>query len=327
MSNKAGKPSVRYVASIIAVVIGFTLSWAPSPAQSQELEPRAYRALPVGLHFGLLVYSFSAGNVVVDPTTPVKGLELDVHTLTAGYLTTFPLFDRSSAFSVVLPYVVRATGSGELNDQLITGTRSGPADARLRLSHLVIGGAAQRLPEFAPDRHRRTVGLGLTMSAPTGNYTNDRVVNAGANRWGFKPEIGTTIQRGRWINEIALGVWLFTANTDGPFGLTKTQDPLGSLQFHFSYNFKNGMWLSIDGNFFTGGAATVEGFAPVNRENNSRLGLTLSIPLSRKDSLKLAGHTGAFTRAGADFDVGVLGYQRMLAGGGRAKTSREQREP
>ena len=80
------KPSVRYAASIIAVVTGLTIFWDPSPAQSQELEPRAYRALPVGLHFGLLVYSFSTGNVVVDPTTPVEGLELDVHTLTAGYL-------------------------------------------------------------------------------------------------------------------------------------------------------------------------------------------------------------------------------------------------
>jgi len=303
-----------------------TLVGDPSSIAAQELEPRAYRALPVGLHFGLLVYSLSTGNVVVDPTTPVQGLDLDVNTLTAGYLTTFPLFDRSSAFSISLPYVVRATGSGARNEVLISGTRSGPADARLRLSHLVIGGAAERLAEFAPQRHRRTVGVGLEVSAPTGNYSSDRVVNAGANRWGFKPEIGTTIQRGRWINEIALGVWLFTTNHDGPFGLDKTQDPLGGLQLHFSYNFKNGMWLALDGNFFTGGAITVEGLEPVNRESNSRVGLTLSIPLSRKDSIKIAGHTGAFTRAGVDFDVGLVAYQRMLAGGGSRPTG-QQGEP
>ena len=69
-----------------------------------------------------------------------------------------------------------ATGSGTLNDVLITDTRSGPADARLRLSHLVIGGAAQRLPEFAPARHRRTVGLGLAISAPTAGASNRRSV-------------------------------------------------------------------------------------------------------------------------------------------------------
>ena len=304
-----------------------TLLGDPSSIAAQELEPRAYRALPVGLHFGLLVYSFSTGNVVIDPTAPVQGLDLDVSTLTAGYLTTFPLFNRSSAFSISLPYVVRAAGGGTRNDVVITETRSGPADARLKFSHLVIGGAAQRLPEFAPDRHRRTVGIGLAVSAPTGNYSQERFVNAGANRWGFKPEIGTTIQRGRWINEIALGVWLFTTNHDGPFGLDQTQDPLGSLQVHFSYNFKNGMWLGLDGNFFTGGAVTVEGLEPVNRESNSRIGLTLSIPLSRKDSIKIAGHTGAFTRAGVDFDVGILGYQRLLAGGGRAGPIGAKGEP
>ena len=159
------------------------------------------------------------------------------------------------------------------------------------------------------------------MSAPTGKYSQERLVNGGANRWGFKPEIGTTIQRGRWINEIALGVWLFTTNHDGPFGLDKTQDPLGSLQVHFSYNFENGMWLAIDGNYFAGGEIAVEGQEPLNRESNSRIGLTLSIPLSRKDSIKIAGHTGAFTRAGADFNVGILGYQRLLAGGGPAAAS------
>lgn len=87
-----------------------------------------------------------------------------------------------------------------------------PADARFRLTHLVIGGAAQRLSEFSPQIHRRTLGVGLTVSAPTGNYRNDRAINAGASRWGFKPEIGTTIGRGRWINEISLGVWFFTPN-------------------------------------------------------------------------------------------------------------------
>ncbi|MGB6002219.1 MAG: transporter, partial [Thermoanaerobaculia bacterium] len=191
---------------------------------------------------------------------------------------------------------------------------------------LLIGGAAERPSEFAGQPHGRTLGVGLTVSAPTGNYRPERVLNAGANRWGFKPELGTTIQRGRWINEIALGVWLFTPNHDGPLGLTLTQDPLASLQFHFSYNFRNGMWLGFDGNFFAGGARTIEGLDPVNRERNSRIGLTLSIPLSRKDSIKLAGHTGAFTRAGTDFNVGLIAYQRLLAGAGHPEAGAQGEE-
>ena len=132
----------------ILLAIGVALLCGPSSVAAQELEPRAYRPLPIGLHFGLQVYSFSTGNVVIDPALPVEGLELDVSTLTAGYMTTFSLFGRSSNASVTLPYVVRATGSGALNSVVIEGSRSGPADARLRLTHLLIGGAAQRSADF-----------------------------------------------------------------------------------------------------------------------------------------------------------------------------------
>ena len=65
----------------------------------------------------------------------------------------------------------------------------------------------------------------------------------------------------------------------------------------------------------------------MNRENNSRIGLTLSIPLSRKGSIKIAGQTDAFTRAGVDFDVGIVAYQRMLAGGGQPESTSEKGEP
>ena len=48
------------------------------PALSQELEPRAYRPLPSGLNFIALTYSYSSGNVLVDATIPLEGLEADI---------------------------------------------------------------------------------------------------------------------------------------------------------------------------------------------------------------------------------------------------------
>jgi hypothetical protein len=41
---------------------------AAVPAGAQELEPRAYRALPTGVDFIQFAYTFSSGNVVVDPS-------------------------------------------------------------------------------------------------------------------------------------------------------------------------------------------------------------------------------------------------------------------
>ena len=194
---------------LLAVFLAVT--WSLSPAGAQELEPRAYRALPVGLHYGLLVYSFSTGNVLVDPTAPVEGLELEISTLTAGYIRTFSLFGRSSSVAVLLPYVF-ASGSGRVHGVPASGSRSAPADARLRLAVNLLGGPAMSVAEFAQHRQKRTFGASFAVALPTGQYNSEKIVNFGANRWGFKPEIGYSAQRGRWINDLAVGVWLFTSN-------------------------------------------------------------------------------------------------------------------
>ena len=147
------------------------------------------------------------------------------------------------------------------------------------------------------------------MGVPSGQHDQQELINFGANRWGFKPELGYTSIRGRWILEIAAGVWYFTNNTDAFGGLTLRQEPIGSAQGHLSYNFHHGWWLALDGNYFAGGRTSIGGVASRDLQQNTRVGLTLSIPLRARHSLKVAAQTGAFTRVGADFDVGSITYQ------------------
>lgn len=44
-------------------------------------------------------------------------------------------------------------------------------------------------------------------------------------------------------------------------------------------------------------------------QKNSRIGLTLSLPVGRGKSIKLGAHTGAVTSIGADFDIATVTYQ------------------
>jgi len=277
--------------------------------QAQELEPRVYRALPTGLNFAVASYQFSSGNVVYDATAPVEDLELDVHLFSLSYLRTFGLAGRSASVSFTIPRVY-AQGSARLEGDPVEASRSGWADARARVVVNLLGGPALSPPEFARRAQEQTLGVGLTVSAPTGQYDPGYLVNFGANRWGFKPEIGYTRVRGRWILETSLGVWLFTNNDDGPGGgSTVRQDPTWNWQGHAVYGFPNRVWLAFDLNYFYGGTMTVEGREPVGLQSNSRAGVTLSIPVKRRQSVKLALATGAYTRAGADFDLGTVAYQ------------------
>ncbi len=53
----------------------------------------------------------------------------------------------------------------------------------------------------------------------------------------------------------------------------------------------------------------MDGVDATELQENSRVGLTLSVPLHRPHSLKFSVATGARTRFGADFDNVTVAYQ------------------
>jgi hypothetical protein len=297
------------VVRLLPVVIVLALAaFADQPAEAQELEPRAYRTLPSGLDFIVFAYSFSSGNVVLDPSVPIEDLKAEIHSGTLAWLHSFGMAGRSSSFTLTVPYVYMSA-SGLLQGQFRQGSRTDWADSRARLAVNLAGGPALTPKEFARFEQKRALGVSLTILMPTGQYSPSYIINFGANRWGFKPEIGYSSVRGNWIFEAAAGVWLFMANSSGMGGTTIRQDPIMSLQAHLSYNLPRGIWLGLNVNYFEGGRTTIDGQPGSDIQKNSRVGLTLSLPLRPKHSLKLAAHTGAFTRIGADFDIGTIAYQ------------------
>ena len=299
---------MRTLLKISSLALLCMMAPAPLPAHAQELEPRAYSPLPSGLNFVVLAYSYSSGNVLADATSPLEGLDAVIHTATLSYLRSFAFAGRSASVSVAAPYL-HMTASATVDGEFRTGSRTDWADARARLTVNVLGAPATPLSEFKSYPQGHTLGVGLTIGMPTGQYDSSKVINFGANRWAFKPEVGYSAIHGAWIFEATLGVWLFTTNNHGFGGTTVRQDPIGSLQGHVTYNFKRGPWLSLNLNYFTGGRTSVDGQERADLQQNSRSGLTLSLPLGGPHSLKLAVHRGAVTRAGADFQVGTIAYQ------------------
>jgi hypothetical protein len=139
----------------------------------------------------------------------------------------------------------------------------------------------------------------------------DKLINIGNNRWGFKPELGLRHTIGQWTLEADAGAWLFTENTDFYGGKTRTQEPIGSFQWHVIYTLKSRCWLAFSSNNFTGGRTSVNDGPSQALQKNSRVGLTLAVPLKKYLSLKLGYSRGAFTTAGANFDSYVVALQTV----------------
>lgn len=278
------------------------------PARAQELEPRAYSPSPTGLNFILLSYARTQGGVVFDPSLPFRDVEATLNAPAALYGRTFGLFGRSANTGIGIPYAWGEV-QGNVGEEFRRVTRSGLADLRARFAVNLIGGPALTRQEFATRRPRTTLGASVVIVAPTGQYDPRKLINIGANRWAFKPELGLSRPFGRLMAELYAGAWIFTDNADFYGGQRREQQALGALQGHLSYTFKPRLWISADATFYTGGKTTVGGVSNADLQRNTRAGLTLSLPIRARQSLKLAWGSGVTTRIGGDFDTVSAAWQ------------------
>lgn len=298
---------VRSTLASIGLVV--TLLTCGPAADAQDLEPKAYSASPVGAAFLVVGLARSTGSVLTDPTLPLTDIEANINgvPVAAGY--TFGLFGRLALVTAAVPYGWGEV-SGLVGEEARSVTRSGLTDARAKLSINLVGNPAMTLREFAKAPRRAIVGTSLTVTAPTGQYDPHKLINLGTNRWGFKPEVGVAVPKGRWDFDAYLGVWLFTDNDDFyPGGRRRSQDQVVALQGHASYTFRPRLWAAVDATWYQGGGATVDEGEPAGSMNNSRLGATVSFPMSRQQSLKFSYSSGVSVRTGTNFRTLSVGWQ------------------
>jgi len=249
--------------------------------------------------------------VIFDPTVPITDAQADLNSVTLGGGRTFSLGGRLALVTIGLPYV-SGNVAGQVAEQAHSITRSGLADARIKVAVNLIGTGALAPADFVKVPPRTTFGASLAVAAPSGQYYPDKLINIGSHRWAFKPEIGLSHPVGRWEFDAAGGVWLFASNDQFyPGGALRTQDPLFQFQTHVSYNITRRAWAAIDAVWYGGADVTVNGGAPSARQNNARLGVTVSLPIGAGQSLKIAASSGASTRTGSDFTTVAVVWQYL----------------
>jgi hypothetical protein len=292
----------------IAALATFLVSASASLA-AQDLEPRAYSASPIGTTFVVAGVARSTGSVLTDPTLPFEDINARLGVLTAGVGYTFDLLSRTALIVVAVPYA-RGRVSGRTEESTAEVTRVGPADARVKLSVNLLGGAARKLREFAAAPRSTIIGVSLTAVVPTGQYSPQRLINLGSNRWAFKPEAGVSVPLGRWSVDGYAGVWFFEANDEFyPGSSQRTQNPVVAVQGHASYTIRPRMWAAVDATWYSGGRSTINGIEKDDLQRNSRLGATISIPIGARQSLKASYSAGATTRIGGDFNTLAVAWQ------------------
>src|SRR5262245_58481710 len=277
-------PRARAAIVLRAAFVSTLVIGAPA-ARAQEMEPRAYSAAPVGTNFLAIGAGDTRGDVLFDASLPITDTRADLNLAAFGYARSFGVGGRQG---LVAGGVVYARGDLEglvFGAERRTG-RSGLTDMRLKVSLNLMGPGAMTPQEFATAPRKTIVGVSLTVQPPTGQYDESRLINLGTNRWAFKPEVGVSVPVGRWFLDAYAGAWFFTSNDEFyPWGSTRRQDPLGSVQAHASYTFRSRAWVAFDATWYGGGEATVDDGPPSTSQSTTRLGATGSIPITKRQSI------------------------------------------
>jgi len=283
-------------------------------ALAQDLEPRLYTNVPLGINFLGLGVGYSDGNVLFDPTIPLDNAQIEIDGPVLGY----GRWIRRGPFSGKVDGAIANVcldGSADYEGERVTRNVCGWTDARARMTVNFIGAPPLKRQEFASYRQNAVFGASLQLGLPVGDYDPARLVNIGTNRESAKLEVGISKNLTHWLVEVSLADTYYGDNTNFYVGRVRAQESIWSLQGHAVYRFAKGIWLAFDATRYHGGKTATNGVPGNDLQSNDRLGITASLPINPKQSVKLAASTGVSTRTGTDFDTVVAVWQ--YAWGGR----------
>jgi hypothetical protein len=280
---------------------------------AQGLAPRAYIITPTHSNAVTLEWSYYDGGVNFNGTVPVTGATGTYYISAIRLYHSFSFFGRSANFTASLPYGV-GTFQGAVQGAQEQIYRSGLLDASFRFSVNLKGGPAMPVRDYVKWKQKVLLGASVSVIAPTGQYDPTKLVNWGINRWAVKPEFGYSQRWGKWVVDGYAGAWFYTTNNasyDVPQPKPQSEEPIGALEGHLSYDFsKQRFWASLDGNFWFGGVTNLGGIRNLaSKQTSSRVGATASIPISKHQSIKVSYSNGAYVRFGGDYQSVAVAWQ------------------
>ena len=293
---------------------GLILGFLSCIAQAQELSPRAYWPTPVGTKILSLAYVHTGGDVVIDPSLPVSGVDSDIDTLVLGYRHTTDWFGRTTNVIVEVPTIDGESSGRVPEGGLVTRELKGLGDIATTVSVNLMGAPAMDPQAFQALRQnpRPILGASVRLVAPTGRYDEDRLVNVGSNRWAGKLEMGYMYPfNKKWLLEAEAGVWLFGDNKDFALG-RREQKPIWAAELHLVHRFKPGFWGSVNFNYYRGGQTIVDGDTKNDLQRSSTAGITFVFPFAERQSIKVSYGGGSVTVTDNRYYNFLLSYQYRL---------------
>ncbi|UYL09910.1 transporter [Bdellovibrio sp. SKB1291214] len=238
---------------------------------------RDWQSIPFDTNLLFIYYTYSNNEVSIDPSLPIDGVSVNANVPIIRYARSFAINGKIGGIQLIVPYGfvdARITGTN------MTTSAQGWGDVNTILFANLFGAPALTRAQFVkwtPEDYL-TAAVGIT--APTGSYHEDSILNIGKNRWSFKPQLsyGTYLSR-RTLLAINANVQIFTDNDGYKNRERLSQDLLYGLELHLSRDINNTIWVAGDGFYAYGGETKIDGAHQNNWQRTLRVGLSAGLKI------------------------------------------------
>ena len=318
MKNESGsrRRVARWPLALASVVALGAL--VPAPASAQVPARFYWKSLSGANAVPLIVNSISGNTNPFDPSHLVTpGANVDATLALVGYGRTFSLGGRAALFAVLVP-MGHLSGEVTAGEETVRETARGFGDPMVELDVNLIGKPAQK---NLADPLRYEPGLSVDLigdlAVPIGEYDNTRSLNLSQNRWYGRIGAPIILQIGPWVPgrrttlELLPAVWFFGTNDDF-VGKTLSTDPIFQVDAHLTRDFTERIWGSLDGAWYTGGKATIDG---VEGDKLDNLGIGVTLGYHINDNLSLTVGYKSTINDKAPGDIQMDGFMVSLVAG------------
>lgn len=261
----------------------FFVSLAARSVAAQFTDPRNYENAPVGVNQIELQYDYLRANESLDQAIVIEGAHLNLNQGTIAYTRYFGLLGHMAWFSPSLPL---AELDGSVSGTNVRGSIAGAGDTSYEFAVLLKGGPALSPADFESYKPATTLGVSLSVTAPTGLYSPNRILNLGADRWSFRPEIGFMHPFGpaqKWALDLYANSYFYTENPSYRGSVILRQGPLPAFEGHISYQFNDKLLASFDMRYSFDGDTNLNGVDQNNWQKNFILGTEEIYSLNNKN--------------------------------------------
>lgn len=262
----------KFKIGLISVLVISCFALLIPPISWADYDARDYIAAPPGTNLLLWYYKIGSGHEYYGAGKRVSDdININSNIGILRYVRYFGIGSYTAFAQVLAPF-----GSVELDGAGVGGVQTETSG---------LGDVIPAFGIFLINNPESKTYLGFTeyISTPTGDYHNNKSLNIGTNRWGFKSELG--FSQGfnfsdRWIGQnwnldLGAAVEFYTDNTDySTQHLTLSQDPLFILEAHLSKDITKSLWASVDYFFHKGAETSVNSIDNKDELENHQLQLT-----------------------------------------------------